>query len=112
MTSALVFEDAQFVSYSPQSVCLPGSRDFEPGEDLRLEDENQVPVGTATVEAVCTAPLDRLPASWIGRYHLPRVKSRYGLTDELDEQWDGVDTKTICTLVLMDMDLNENAQSA
>ena len=111
-TPTLLFDDARFSDYNPQSVCLPGRRPYDIGDTHRLEDTDGHQVGQAEVLAHCTAPFDQLPMSWVARCHLPDVQTRYGLADELEKRWDEFDTKSTCTIVVLDVELTDHAQSA
>jgi len=108
-TPALVFDTPEFSEYSPQSVILPGRREFHPGETQDLLDENENHLGKGRVVGYCTAPFDNLPEQWTAAYHLPHVETRYGLADELEERWDGFNTRTLCTLVLLEVEIEEYA---
>lgn len=109
---ALIFEDPRFSDYNPQSVCLTGNRDFDVFGTYRLEGADGLELGTGEVVAYCSAPFDELPTGWVHRCHLPEVQTRYGLADQLEKHWDGFTTKTLCTIVLLDVELNDKAKSA
>lgn len=106
---ALLFHTPEFSDYSPQSVVLPGNRQFDPGQTVNLLDEQETYLGEGWVVGICTAPFDNLPVQWTGCYHLPHVETRYGLADELDERWEDFTTRTLCTILLLEMDLEEYA---
>jgi len=108
-TNALVFKDGQFSEYSPQSVCMRGEKDFDIGAELELRSQKDSlgdrKVGDGRIIGSVTSPFDQLPASWVARYHLPGLHTRYELADELERRWEGFDTKTVCTLILLEIDL-------